>query len=761
MSEGNRTRDAIQTLTLPVEGMTCASCVMRVEKALKKVDGVESASVNLATEKVTLLFDPTKADLQRLASAVEEAGYTLLTGKAPGLSDELSEGQSWESVKGFPGDHIGRSYERLKKEFIFSVVLTVPIMVISMIQMTDWFMQRSPLSMHDVNTMLLIATTLVMVVSGKRFFSIAWRLAKHLTADMNTLVAVGTGTAYVYSAAVVLFPPTFPAHSVSHTYFDTAATIITLILMGRLLEARAKNRTTDAIRNLLSLQPKMARLVRNGVEVEVAVGDVMRDDVVLVRPGDKIPVDGIIAKGFTSIDESMITGESLPVEKTAGQKVIGGTINKNGSIEFRATAVGKETVIAHIVRVVEDAQASKAPIQTLADRIAGVFVPIVIGIAIVTFVLWFLVGGAGFPFAMVNFIAVLIIACPCALGLATPTAMMVGTGLGASRGVLIKNAESLERAHTIRTIVLDKTGTVTEGKPSVTDIIRFNGYDERTVLQLAASVERNSEHPLGEAITVWAEDHDVPLAEVESFRSFTGMGISAVVGGEAVAIGNAAMMKEFSVPLYQAESVNDRFSREGKTSIFVSVSGNLAGIVGVADTLKSTSKEAVLRLREMNIEVVMITGDNERTAAAIAKDVGIERVIAEVMPADKAAHVKRLQASEGKVVAMVGDGINDAPALAQADVGIAMGRGSDIAMETADVTLMKSDLLGVVEAIKLSTLTMRTIKQNLFWAFIYNIVGIPVAALGMLNPTYAAAAMALSSLSVISNSLRIKRSRLD
>ncbi len=744
-------KESYQTLTLPVEGMTCASCVLRVEKTLKKIEGVQEANVNLATEKVALTFDPSKVKLPELASAVDAAGYKLVV-----PTEESAEHH--KTPTGEPTE----SYLKLKREFLFSAILTLPIMVISMVMMTPtWagFTAWWPLSMDDTNKLLLIATTLVMAVSGKRFFTIAWKLARHFTSDMNTLVAVGTGTAYLYSTLVVLFPHWFPSDVRSHVYFDTAAVIVTLILMGRLLEAKAKQRASDAIKKLMELQPKTARVVRNGRDIGIPIEDVVHDDIVIVRPGEKIPVDGLITDGFTSVDESMVTGESIPVEKTIGDKVIGGTINKNGSIEFRATAVGKETVIAQIIKLVEAAQGSKAPIQTLANKIASVFVPIVIGISLLTFVLWFVVGGSGFTAAMMNFIAVLIIACPCALGLATPTAIMVGTGLGATRGILIKNAESLERAHKVQTVVLDKTGTITSGKPSVADVVPLNGFDSATLLHRAASVEKRSEHPLGQAIVEYAQSKGIAPADVHSFLSITGRGITATVDGDAVLIGNRLLMDGSSVNVVEAEMILQRVAEEGKTPVLVSLNGRLAGVIAIADTIKPSSQKAVVRLKEMGLEVVMMSGDNRRTAEAIARQAGIERVIAEVLPHDKAKHVHALQA-EGRIVAMAGDGINDAPALAQADVGIAMGTGTDVAMETADITLMKSDLRGVAEAIQLSHKTIRAIKQNLFWAFIYNVIGIPVAALGLLNPIYAAAAMAFSSVSVVMNSLRLRFTNL-
>jgi Cu+-exporting ATPase len=547
--------------------------------------------------------------------------------------------------------------------------------------------------------------------------------------------------------------PSAAAHGI---YFDSAATITTLILMGRVLESGAKKRATDAMRKLLDLQPKIARVRRNGGEIDIPVSELLVNDTIIVRPGEKIPVDGIITSGDTSIDESLVTGEALPVDKTAGEKVTGGTLNKNGSIEFKATAVGKDTVIANIVRMVEEAQGSKAPIQALADRIASVFVPTVIGIAVVTFLAWFTIGQLPFTASMINFIAVLIIACPCALGLATPTAIMVGTGVGASKGILIKNAESLERAKHIQVVILDKTGTITEGKPSVTDYFPLAGIDRRILLQRASSLENKSEHPLGRAIVEYARSLSVEAESVTHFDSFPGVGLEGSVQGDEVSIGNLKMMQRLGVNLASLEQTSLDLSRQGKTPVFVAVNRTLAGVFGIADTTKPGSREAVRRLKKMGLRVVMITGDNSQTAESIAAQVGVDSFISEVLPQEKAQQIKNLQA-KGERVAMVGDGVNDAPALAQADVSIAMASGTDVAMETADITLMQSDLSGVVEAIRLSERTIRTIKQNLFWAFVYNIIGIPMAAFGLLNPMFAAGAMAMSSVSVVSNSLRLRR----
>jgi P-type Cu+ transporter len=762
----NEAAHHISKFTLPVEGMTCASCVARVEKTLKKIDGVEIANVNLATEAVALSFDPSKTNLDVLAKAVEGAGYKLAIPPKPKQSSEVNRNGS-PAVRGniyqVSSPTVGyqeKSYRQLKREFFFSLALAIPIMLVNMLSMTSWFMVNIPLTMDEVNKVLLILTTPVMIISGKRFFKPAWRLTKHFSADMNTLVAVGTGAAFLYSAFVVLFPNWLPSSvNLNDVYFDSAAMIIALILMGKMLEARAKQKTTEEIKKLMEIQPKTARVIRENIEREIPIIDVVVGEAIVVRPGELIPVDGIIFNGSSSVDETMITGESLPVEKHAGDKVVGGTINKNGSFELRATAVGANTVVAHIVKLVEDAQGSKAPIQHLADKIASIFVPIVIFIALAVFGVWYIVIGIGFASALINSIAVLVIACPCALGLATPTAIMVGTGKGASLGVLIKNAESLERACKIQTIVFDKTGTITLGKPSITDIKTLGSLDEETMLRLIASLENKSEHPLSTAIVDEAKNRSITLVDVDSFQSKTGYGVTGNANGKRVIVGNEAMLKDFSIDISPARKIAADISEQGKTLVFAAIDGVLVGIIAIADKMNSTSQKAIEELKRMGLEVVMLTGDNPRTAQMIAAKVGIVRVFSEVLPAEKFAQVKALQLegkAEGRIIAMVGDGINDAPALAQANVSIAMGSGSDIATDTADVTLMKSDLNGVVQAIRLSRRTMRTIKQNLFWAFIYNIIGIPLAALGLLNPMFAAGAMAFSSVSVVTNSLRLR-----
>ncbi len=735
--------------------MTCASCVARVEKALKKIDGIGDVNVNLATEKVTVSFNPSQTGISKFTEVVEDAGYKLLPPE-----EEKGSGGNEEFESASEVQH-KEAYKKLKTEFIFSAAVSIPVMVVSMLQMTSWFSNVNPLTPAEINKLLFLASTLVIFISGKRFFAAAWKLVKHFSADMNTLVAVGTGTAYIYSTIAVLFPELLNLpNAAGHIYFDTAVIIITLILMGRLLEARAKSKTSSAIKKLLGLQPKTARVVRNGIQSDISVKDVIHGDTIIVRPGEKIPVDGTITEGFSSVDESMITGESIPVEKTAGTKVIGGTINKNGSLTIKASAVGKDSVIARIVKLVEEAQGSKAPIQSLADKVASIFVPVVIGIAVITFLIWYFIIGIPFTSAMLNFIAVMVIACPCALGLATPTAIMVGTGVGASNGIMIKNAESLERLNSVTTVVFDKTGTITIGKPVVTNIVTKNGIDENDLLRMAASVESKSEHPLGTAIVEFAASKNIKLDEITDFNSLTGNGIEAYSGDTKIIIGNPALMKNKEIRL-NPEVIQEIeiLSNEGKTVILVSVGKELAGMIAVADVLHNETRKVISELKKKKIQAVMLTGDNKRTASAIAKEAGIELVFSDVMPAEKAEIIGKLQA-EGAVVAMVGDGINDSPALARADVGIAIGTGTDIAIESADITLINGNINEILSALNLSHKTIRTIKQNLFWAFIYNVIGIPLAALGLLNPMIAAGAMAMSSVSVVSNSLRLRKSKI-
>ncbi|MDT8324463.1 MAG: copper-translocating P-type ATPase, partial [Bacteroidota bacterium] len=634
----------------------------------------------------------------------------------------------------------------------------LPVMLLSMLPMLPFMRTAWPLSMADTTGLLLVLTTPVLFLPGRRFFAGAWTMLRHGVADMNTLVAVGTGAAYGYSLVAVLFPHWLGLER-GHfdVYFDTSATIITLILLGRWLEARAKGRATEAIRKLIGLQPRTARVLRDGEEMEIPTRDVLHGDRVIVRPGERIPVDGNVLAGASSVDESMISGEPLPVEKSAGDHAVGGTVNQEGSLTLEATAVGADTVLGHIVRMVDEAQGSKAPVQKLVDRIASVFVPVVIVLAVITFVVWMLLPGTDFAGAMLHFIAVLIIACPCALGLATPAAIMVGVGVGAERGILIKDAESLERAKGVDVVVLDKTGTVTEGRPAVTAVLPLEGTGEEELLALAASAELPSEHPLGAAVLREARARAYALRTPESFQYEPGSGVTAFIEGDAVQVGNAALMKSYAVTLPDDTWLQSA-RHAGNTLLYIAVNGRLVGALTLADRVRPRSADAIALLRRQGIDVIMLTGDGEHAARDIARRAGIDQVIAGVRPEEKAEEIRRLQES-GRRVAMVGDGINDAPALARADVSIAMGSGTDIAMETADITLMHSDIHGVVDAMALSRRTLGKIRQNLFWAFVYNVIGIPLAAIGMLSPMVAAAAMAFSSVSVVSNSLLLRRFR--
>ncbi len=761
-----------QRATLNIGGMTCASCVSHVEGALREVQGVLTADVNLATERATVSYIPSVTTVAEMRHAVEDVGYSVegSAGEEGGDEAEMERLSHREEVR------------RLRLKLVFSLGSAAFIMVAMLFHAFVPLLRDVP--GWAINLLFLAVATPVQFWAGFQFYRGAWGALRHRTSNMNTLIAVGTSAAYLYSLVLTLFPARVSAPIFGHstgTFFDTSTAIIGLILLGRFLEARAKGRTSEAIRKLMELRPRTARIIREGSEVEVPISEVMQDDLLVVRPGEKVPVDGVVNEGTSSVDESMLTGESMPVAKEAGSPVYGATINQRGSFKFQATSVGRDTVLSQIIRLVEQAQGSKAPIQRLADVVSSYFVPTVIAIALATLVVWLLVGpDPAFTFAMLNAVAVLIIACPCALGLATPTAIMVGTGKGAERGILIRNAEALERAHKVRTVVLDKTGTLTQGKPKVSDVVALE-MGEEELLRLAASAEQGSEHPLGEAIVAEARERGLGLEEAEHFEAIPGLGVQARVDGYSLLLGNLALMEQWGLDTNGLGPRAEALSSEGKTPMLVSVDQRVAGIIAVADTVKPEAKEAIEQLLRLGLEVVMLTGDNHRTAQAIARQVGIHRVTSEVLPQDKAAQVVALQ-GEGKVVAMVGDGINDAPALAQADVGIAMGTGTDLAMETASITLMGGDLRGVAGAIALSRATIRTIKQNLFWAFFYNTALIPVAAgvlypvflgggvplplqpllgeVGFLNPILAAAAMAISSVTVVSNSLRLRGPKL-
>jgi P-type Cu+ transporter len=724
-------------LILPVEGMTCASCVARVEKTLRRVPGVSEAEVNLATEKVSVHFDGSAATLQAMERAVAAAGYTLRTTPPPGGT----------------GERDGASI--LRRDLILSGLLSLPVMIISMTTMGNTAPVWWAIPTATTNIILLTLTAPVLLFPGRRFFRGFLSALRHRTADMNTLVAVGTGAAFLSSAAATILPPAgdMPAH----VYFDSSAAIITLILLGKYLEAGAKRRSSDAIRKLMHLQPATVRVRRGGEDREMPVQEVAPGDLVLVRPGERIAVDGVVVEGASAIDESMVTGESLPVDKSPASRVVAGTVNGHGSLEVRATAVGAATVLAGIIRLVEQAQGSRAPVQQLVDRIAAVFVPVVIGIAAVTFAGW-LLAGADAAAAMMAAVAVLVIACPCALGLATPTAIMVAGGVGARLGVLIRDASALETSGRIDTMILDKTGTVTAGTPEVTDVVSLSSGGEDVLLRLAASVEDRSEHPLARAIVRRARKAGVAPAAITAFQAEPGYGVSAAVDGHTVVVGSPALLAGAGISLDAILAAVRRLEEEGKTVVLTAVDGSVAGAIGIADQVRPESAGVVTGLRALGIEVIMVTGDNERTAAAVARTAGIGNVVAGVLPAAKAEFVERLQA-EGHVVAMAGDGINDAPALARADLGIAMGGGTGVAMEAADITLMQNDLRGILDTLQLSRRTLATIRQNLFWAFFYNVVGIPLAALGVLHPIIAAGAMAFSSVSVVGNSLRLRRFR--
>ena len=759
---------AVEKITFSIGGMTCASCVANIENALVKVPGVISANVNLASEKVTVEYLAGEATTPDFRQAVERVGYSI---RAEVSAEGITEPDVVMAAT-------RREIRTLKTKVIFAGTIGLFMLLIAISE----FSRAGPWlpSIFSNYYLLWALATPVQFWAGWQFYRGTWGALKHKRANMNTLIVVGTSAAYFYSVAAVLFPSFFTTGGrQASVYFDTAAIIIALILLGRFLEARAKGQTSKAIKKLIGMQAKTARVVRQGQELDILVEEVAVGDIIIVRPGEKVPVDGIIKEGYSSIDESMVTGESMPVEKGIGNEVIGATINKTGSFRVKATKVGKDTTLAQIIKLVEEAQGSKAPIQRLADIISAYFVPAVITVATITLILWLFLGPPpSLTFALLNFVAVLIIACPCALGLATPTAVIVGTGKGAENGVLIRSGEALETAYKINVIILDKTGTLTLGQPVVTDIITAHGSKKDELLMIAASAERGSEHPLGESIVNAAREKNLVLTDATEFKAIPGQGIVAKINGQTVLLGNLKLMQEQGCSLDGLEKDAVRLSNEGKTPMFLVINGRTVGIISVADTLKPYSKEVVRELHRLGLKVIMLTGDNQRTAKAIAKETGINCTIAEVLPEHKAQEVKKLQ-EKGKMVAMVGDGINDAPALAQSNVGIAIGTGTDVAIEAADINLISGDLRGVVSSISLSKQTLRTIKQNLFWAFTYNISLIPIAAgilyfvfgqsgtpqglqfllgnFGFLNPMLAAFAMAVSSLTVVSNSLRLRR----
>ncbi len=742
-------------VSIPVSGMTCAACAKAIERAVGKVSGVSSVAVNFATEKAAVKYDPAVARLSEIKQAIVKAGYTPLalegTGRNGPAVDEHRAAKE-------------REIRVLWAKFTVSAVFAIPLLYVAMGAMLGWPLPAAIDAMNYPLRYALLEIVLVIpvIAAGYRFYIVGFSAIWRRSPNMDSLIAMGTTAALLYSLYSVAGIANGDFRAVDNLYFATAGVIITLILLGKSLEAVTKGRTSESIKRLMGLQPKTATVLQNGVQIELPIEEVEEGDLILVRPGERIPVDGEIVAGRTSVDESMLTGESLPVEKEVGDKVIGASVNKNGSIQFRATKVGVDTVLAHIIKLVEDAQGSKAPIAQMADIVSGYFVPVVFAIALVSAGVWLLLGH-GVVFALTVFVAVLTIACPCALGLATPTAIMVGTGKGAEHGVLIKSGAALETVHKIDTIVFDKTGTLTKGRPEATDIVPAQGVDGDEFLSLAASAEKVSEHPLGEAIVRAAEEKKLPILPVSDFEAVPGFGIEAKIDEKRVLVGNAKLLKSHGIDLGGAVTAADQLAGEGKTSMFIAVEGKYAGLIAVADVVKESSAKAIAALHTMGISVAMITGDSRKTAEAIARTVGIDRVLAEVLPQDKAAEVKKLQ-TEGHKVAMVGDGINDAPALAQADIGIAIGSGTDVAMESADVVLMRSDLMDVPTAIMLSKRVIRTIKQNLFWAFGYNVLGIPVAAgllyaFGgpLLNPILAAAAMSLSSVSVLTNALRLRR----
>ncbi len=748
---GEQTRGT-ETVRLALEGMSCASCVATIESALNDVPGVLDARVNFASEEATVELADKTVQVDQLIDAVSNAGY-----QARAASDDPDDGDADQKAH-------QRLYRTLLRKFWFAALVSIPIIYFSYPEIFPGVPAKGSAELNLIWGAMAILTLAVMAWSGSQFFTGAWSAAKHRSANMNTLIAVGISAAWLYSTVALLFPGVFPEERLRDVFYDVVAVVTALVVLGAAMEIRARARTSEALKKLIGLQAKTARVIRDGTEVEIPTGDVMEGDVVVVRPGEKIPVDGIVVSGASAVDESMVTGEPIPIEKTEDSTVIGSTINKTGSFRFRATRVGRDTMLAQIIQMVRDAQGSKAPIQRTVDMVAGYFAPAVMIIAIVTFMAWFTFGPApSLVYAVITAVTVLVIACPCALGLATPTSLMVGIGKGAEHGILIKSGDALETAHKIDTVVLDKTGTVTQGKPVLTDVVTTIGFTEDDVLFLAAAAEIGSEHPLGEAIVTGARNRGIETNEPEIFEAVPGHGITAVVDGRRVVLGNLAFMEDQDVEARAVEGTLARLSDEGKTAMVIGVDGELAGVVAVADTVKEDSVAAIERMHELGLEVVMLTGDNQRTADAIGRQVGIDRVLAEVLPQDKANQIKLLQA-EGKTVAMVGDGINDAPALAQSDVGMAMGTGTDVAIESGDITLVKGSLTGIVTAIELSKATIRNVRQNLVGAFGYNALGIPIAAgvlypfIGLLlSPLLAGAAMAFSSVTVVTNANRLRR----
>jgi Cu+-exporting ATPase len=710
---------------LSIQGMHCAACAVTIEKQLNKKIGVKKAVVNFSAEKASIEFDPKKVTEKELIKTVEKAGYKATIGGAD-REKMLRESE----------------IRNLKTLFIFSILFSVPIFIISM------FLMDFPFR----NFVLFFLATPVQFIVGYRFYKNSFIALKNKTADMDTLIAIGTSAAYFYSVANTFFIQ-------GEVFYETSALLITFVILGRLLEGITKGKTSEAIKKLMKLSPKTAKVIRNNKEIEISIDEVKVNDIIIVKPGERIPVDGKIVSGYSSVDESMITGESIPIEKKKGDTVIGATINKHGTFKFRATKVGADTTLSQIIKIVEEAQLSKAPIQRFADKISSYFVPLVVLISIITFISWYLLGET-ITFSLMTSVAVLVVSCPCALGLATPTAIMVGTGRGAENGILIKGGETLENVRRVNTIVFDKTGTLTEGKPKVTDVISFNKFKKNDVLKYASIAEKRSEHPLGEAIIRQAKRKRIKIPDARNFKAIPGHGVKATYKGKRILLGNRRLMKKEKIGLNKFLIDMTRLENEGKTAMIVTVNKKVIGIIAVADVLKKNSKKALQKLEKMGKEIIMITGDNERTAKAIGKELGINKVLAEVLPSEKAKEIKKLK-RRGKVVGMVGDGINDAPALAVADVGIALGSGTDVAIETGDIILVRNDINDVVKAIKLSEKTMSKIRQNMFWALFYNILGIPIAAVGLLNPIIASAAMALSSVSVVTNSLLLKRADIE